>query len=240
MPATSINYGPGGFDFGQLPNNQVFMGGGMNWIRDTPLQVPSSPTTQLPMSTTMPDLLQAQPVGAQQPINPTGVPDLFQPGLYPTSYSGTDANWANNIWSTASPIIQRLTSMMTPVAQNPTQLPTDMSAIMKNAAPGVLQSTMNNLAGRNMLNSSVASDSFSKALSGLGGTAMTLANQNAATNQAANNQVSLENLKSMMNMPIMLNSLLSNISGMGQLGQQSFYANPLAPYELLNNFLLNY
>ena len=71
---------------------------------------------------------------------------------------------------------------------------------------------MNNLASRGMLNSSVASDALSKTATGLGSTAMQM----------------------QYGLPTMLGQLASNI------GQQSYSSNPLAPYELLSNFVLNY
>lgn len=196
----------------------------------------------------MPDLLTNMQVGSPQYFNPavgTGTMDVFQPNLFPSSTSGTTTGGIGlGFLNQASPVLQRLANYTTPQADNPQALPTDMSSLIRMAAPQALQSTMNNLAGRGMINSSVGSDALSKTLTNLGANAMTLGNQNAATNQATTLQTNLANLGSQLQTPNVLNTLLGNIGGLGStaggLGQFSYSANPLAPYELLNQFVLNY
>lgn len=132
----------------------------------------------------------------------TGNMDLFQSGLYPQSYSGVSPQYSDQ----AMPqIIQQLQSSLS-------SMPTSINNFTRTGAYSTLQDVMNNLAGRGMMNSSVASDALAKGITGMG-------------NQAAQMQYQS---------PQVLGSLANN------LGNFSYSSNQLAPYELLSNFVLNY
>lgn len=132
----------------------------------------------------------------------TGTMDIFQPNLYPQSYSGISPQYSNQMLASLIPQLQQSTSGM----------PTSINNFTRTGAYSTLQDVMNNLAGRGMLNSSVASDALSKGITGMG-------------NQAAQMQ---------FQSPQMLGQLAQNLGGF------SYSSNQLAPYELLNNFILGY
>jgi len=130
------------------------------------------------------------------------VGNLLQPNLFPSSFSGINPGFSNNILTQIAPLL----------AQSLGNVPSTSGNFMKSQAGGALQDTINSLASRNMLNSSVASDTLAKTATNLGGTAMQMQSQ----------------------VPTILGQLATN------LGSQSMSSNPLAPYELLSNFVLNY
>jgi hypothetical protein len=140
--------------------------------------------------------------GVQSQAGTNSIGNLLQPNLFPSSFSGVNPNFSNNILAQIAPLL----------TQGLGNLPSTPGNFMKSQAGGVLQDTINGLASRNMLSSSVASDTLAKTASNLGGTAMQMQSQ----------------------IPTMLGQLATN------LGSQSMSSNPLAPYELLSNFVLNY
>jgi hypothetical protein len=145
-----------------------------------------------------PQIAPAAGINTTSPTNPTTTPDLFQPSLYPVSYSGLNPS----VLSAFGPA----------AAQSAAQVPTSINDFVKASFSPMMTEQLNNLAGRNILNSSVASDAISKGFSGLAGTAAQM----------------------QMQVPQMLASVA------GGLGNMSYSSNPLAPYELLNDFVLGY
>jgi hypothetical protein len=132
----------------------------------------------------------------------TGTMDIFQPGLFPSSYSGMDRGFSSSTLESILPLLQRSLS----------SLPNSSSNFMRSNAGGVLQDAVNNLSSRGILNSSVASNTLARTASNLGGQAMQM--------QA--------------NLPSILGQLATNV------GNYSYQSNPLAPYQLLNNFITSY
>lgn len=140
--------------------------------------------------------------GVGSPFSSSGSPELFQPGLYPMSFSGINP-------SMSSPIMQQIAPL---ISQYATNLPTSINNFVRSGAPSMFQDVLNNLAGRRMLSSSVASDALAGGITGMG-------------NQLAGMQFQA---------PTMLGQLASNLGGF------SYSANPLAPYSLLSQFALGY
>ena len=159
--------------------------------------------------------------------SPGGVPDIFQPGLFPFMISGTDPSIGQGWLDKASPLLSQFQGMQPP------QLETDFSGLMSRAMPGMMQDVMNKLASRGMINSSVAGDTMSKTLTDLGTNIMGMSNQNETANQNAY-------MQHMGMFPSMLGAV-GGLAGIGGgMGQYSLQANPLAPYETLSHFALNY
>lgn len=73
---------------------------------------------------------------------------------FQTSYSGMGPQWQNFSTQNVMPAIGNL-------------LNTGMGKTMQAQAAPAMQSVINNLAGRNMINSSVASDTMAKAMQGI-------------------------------------------------------------------------
>jgi len=157
----------------------------------------------------MPDLLQPMlpaslmnqfggGAGPGTSLNSSGAPNIFQPNLFPSSYSGVNPS-----------ILTALAPMLSQQLQS---APNSINSFMRTSAPSVLTDIFNNLGANRMMNSSVASDALSKGVQGLGATAM----------------------HQQMQMPAMLSQVAQQFGGM------SYSSNPLAPYELMNQFVLNY
>jgi hypothetical protein len=128
--------------------------------------------------------------------------DIFQPNLYPQSYSGINPEMSASILSQLAPLL----------TQTAGGLPNSINQYGQQQGSEVLQSLVNNLAGRNMVNSSVASDTLGKGLTGVGTNILGMQTGLSST----------------------LGSLIQNLGG------YSYTSNPLAPYSLLSNFVSSY
>ena len=175
--------------------------------------------------------------------NGGGMPELFQPGLMPFSISGTDTSFGAPYLQQGGNFLSQAGSMFDNAAgfaNNWKPLPTNFSSLMSKAAPGAMQQVLNSMAGRRMLNSSVASDTMSKALSELGTNVMGMANQNMQLNQQAVPTM-MGAFGNLIGQNANLAGQGANLAGQGaNLGKFSVQANPLAPYEMISNFALNF
>jgi len=166
-------------------------------------------------------------------------PEMFQPDLYPTSsgtntstsYSGLPSEYLDQLMQGLMPELMRSIQGMPQAIDEYTGKASQMyegmgRRLLDDAMPGIL----NNLAGRNVLNSSVASDAISK----------TATNIIPMFTDAAL-QAGMKGAEMKANIP----SILGNIANLGRVSESSAEgtsesSNPLAPYELLSNFTLNY
>ena len=138
----------------------------------------------------------------------------------PTSYTGLGSSWQDFSANTVQPVLANLVSNY-PQFMNKTY--DDATAGLGKVATAqlqpALQGALNSLAGRNMINSSVASDTMSKAgtgvLNNLLGYGASLQGQKAAA---------------LANMPNML-------GGIAQLGQYSSSTDNSVPYEIMATLL---
>lgn len=174
-------------------------------------------------------------------------PELFQPNLYQSStsgsnqssqgntFSGLDANYRNQIASGTIPQLLQAVSGLNSVPQQTANAATNLYSNMLNQGiNSSLQGVLNQLASRGILNSSVASDTLSK-------TAQDLIQTNA--NNAYQSQI--DSGKMQMLIPNILSSIMGlssynqgNTSSTGTSG--SYASDPLEPYTMLANFLMNY
>ena len=231
-----------------------------NWGTGTALNQGASVNTgaQNPIAATAP---QATAYDAE------GNPNLFQPGLFPTAtsvgqsgsqgtaqsntsgtsenYSGLDAQYRTGILSSVLPQLQ---ASLANFNQVPAQYADSASRLYGNLSRQALDQSLpeilQQLASRGMLNSSVGSDAISNA-------AMQIIPQFA--NQGYQAQMNAGQMQ--MQIP----SILATLAQLGQYSQGSSQQsgtsgstnnasslnysqnqNPLAPYELLSNFLMGY
>lgn len=173
-----------------------------------------------------------------QPILPKGTsaPDIFQPGLYPTatsisgSRSRTGMDWG-------SPFMQQITPMLTTAAGKLPGTVEQMGETLQDRykdlmgmalGPQAFQGTLNQLAGRNILDSSMVPAALAQAAIPIMQQIGDIGFQSALAQQQAQ-----------MGLP----SMLAGIAGLGQTatgetGAISRSQDPLAPYNLLSQFLL--
>lgn len=140
--------------------------------------------------------------------------------LYPTSYSGMGEGWQNFSQNQAMPILSSLLSNYPGYIDNTyNTASTGLANFTSNQLQPAIQSTLNGLAGRNMINSSVAGDALSKTLTGLAGNM-----QGYQANLAA------DAAKAKMAYP----SFALNAANTGQ---HSTSTNPLAPYQMMADLI---
>lgn len=155
-----------------------------------------------------------EPTPESEPV--VDLPTLT-PDIYPKSESGIDFN-ANELLSSIKGLLEEQVPLIPERASElGSALQAKYSNLMKRVAPQAFQGTLNNLASRNILDSSIASDTLANIGTGLA--------ENVG-DQAYDSY--LQGLLSEMNVPTQLSTL-------AQLGQRSTSENPLAPY---TNFLL--
>lgn len=102
-----------------------------------------------------------------------------------SSYSGMGGAWQNFSQNKILPIIQQLTSSFSNYAQPFNAANTASTQYMENQLMPSMQGVLNKLAGRGMINSSVASDALSKVGADLGRQALGV-NANMMGNAALN------------------------------------------------------
>lgn len=102
-----------------------------------------------------------------------------------SSYSGMGGAWQNLSQNKILPIIQQLTSSFSNYAQPFNAANTASTQYMENQLMPSMQGVLNKLAGRGMINSSVASDALSKTAAQMGGQALGM-NANLMGNAAVN------------------------------------------------------
>jgi len=156
------------------------------------------------------------------------IPSDVYPYTKQSQQSQTGMDWGSDFGQTLSPLLQQsaqqlpgLLSGISPAIQG------QYSSLMKQAlGPEAFQGTLNQLANKNMLNSSVAGDAMSKTAS------------NIAT------QVGNQGYNSLLQGLLAQTQLPSQLGNLGQLLQtsqssgESITEQPLAPYELLAKMLM--
>lgn len=135
--------------------------------------------------------------------------------LYPTSYSGLGSVWQNFSANQAPKLESWLNNYDTNVNTAYNQASQGVGNVLSNQIAPAIQQNINGLAGRGMLNSSVAGDVMSKTMTGLAGNQQTNAmNLNAGRASA-------------------LLDLGKQLMAGGAMGQYSESSNPLAPYQTM-------
>ena len=183
------------------------------------------------------------------------IPDIFQPNLFPTSSnvsSSTGLNTAfsnsfsgldnNNRQSLMGAILPQLTGQIS-------NMPGNIDAYMGNAnqmyqgqmkrgLEQFMPQVLEGMNSRGMLNSSLTSDALANT-----------AAQIIPTFADKSFQAGMQGAQMKASMPQILGQLASlgqvsrgssGSTGMTQANSRAQTSNPLAPYELLSNFLLNY
>ncbi len=198
-----------------------------------PVDLSNNPTHHAPS---------ANPVatkGDNGTANGTGI-NFFQPDLFSSSssqngsFSGSNSgiNWDSPFMQALMPQLQSSIQAMPGLLDNYQQTVQDQQANLARTAlgPEAFQGTMNDLASRGMLNSSVASDAISKAAQNI--------MQQVLTNGF---QASTDALTNKLNYP----TALGRLAQLGQEGSsfgfsfgQSQSSDPLQPYQLASNMIM--
>lgn len=138
-----------------------------------------------------------------------------------TKYTGLGAGYTNFTNNNLLPLLQQLVSgYATNVDKAYNNANTSLGTITRNTITPAIQSTINNLAGRNMINSSVAGDTMSKTISSL---SSDLLNKQAGI--ASNKATALTTG---------YGDLLTNLTGLGQYRTES---DTSIPYQIMANLL---
>ena len=135
--------------------------------------------------------------------------------LYPTSYNGLGSIWKNASQSLAPQFTDFYSNYNNNVNNAFNQAQGGIQGVLSNQIAPAIQGNINNLAGRNMLNSSVASDTLSKTMTGI-----------TNNQQAQNTALNTARMTSLLDLGKQL------MSGAG-LSQYSENSNPLAPYQMM-------
>lgn len=169
-------------------------------------------------------------LGMPQPSS-FNIPTDLHPGSSSSSSSSghTGINWESPAAATALPYLQQATEDLPGYVQSiPGLLTSQYSNLMDEAmGPNAFQGTLNNLASRNVLNSSIASDAMARLANSI---AQNIGNQSYLAQ--------LQGVNAQMNLP----NLLGQIATLGQestsrSGGSSSNSNPLAPYTLMAQML---
>jgi len=165
-----------------------------------------------------------------------GAPDIFQPGLYPTatSISGTQSrtgmDWGSPFMKQVSPMLTAATKELPGVIGKMGETLQDRYKSLMGTAlrQQAFQGTLNQLAGRNILDSSVAASALAQ-------TAVPIMQQIG--------DIGFQSALAQQQAQVGLPSMLAQIAGLGQTGVSAGGAisrsqDPLAPYKLLSQFLL--
>ena len=135
--------------------------------------------------------------------------------LYPSSYSGLGSVWQQFGANQAPKLEGWLNNYDTNVNTAYNQASQGVGNVLSNQISPAIQQNINGLAGRGMLNSSVAGDVMSKTMTGLAG----------------NHQANAMNLNAGRASALL--DLGKQLMAGGSLGQYSESSNPLAPYQML-------
>ncbi len=139
----------------------------------------------------------------------------------PSSYGGLGAGYQGFMGSDLLPLLQQLVSgYATNVDKAYNNANTSLGTITRNTITPAIQSTINNLAGKNMINSSVAGDAMSKTISNL---SSDLLNKQAGI--SANKATALSTG---------YGDLLTNLANIGRYQTSS---DTSAPYQIMANLL---
>jgi hypothetical protein len=176
-----------------------------------------------PTSMDLENRTQYRPTGTSSESSPTqlfDVEDLVDRGIYNKSYSGLDPN--SQLTQTLLPLITQQAQQLPGQAEDFTGTLQDFfkNLMRQSLGPQAFQGTLNQLAGRNVLNSSVASDALAKAQTGI-----------ASDIGQRGFEAQLAGLQQQMGVPTQLAQLL------GGVGKISESQDPLGPYNLMARFL---
>lgn len=164
-------------------------------------------------------------------INGGNFPDLFQPDLYSTSrsssFSGLAKKYRKQIGNTLVPeMVQKATELPETIDKY-TQNAADLyQRLSRRALEDAQGSILNNLANRNVLNSSVASDAISKSIKDI-----------VPTFADRGYQAAMEGAKMQATVPSILGQLASLAKYSTASGSSQ---DPLEPYKLLSNFVMGF
>ena len=146
---------------------------------------------------------------------------MFQPGLVPGSYSGLPEGYRDSFLNTLMPKLNEGINNYNTNIDTAYNLADQraLSTAKKSMREGA-GSILNNLANRNVLNSTVASDALSKGMSDI-------------SNQAADRSYQAGSAAAAMkaNYP----SVLGNLAQLGSYSEQN---DPLDPYRLVSNMFM--
>lgn len=142
-------------------------------------------------------------------------------GLFPTSYSGLGEEYEGFAEGKVLPLLQQLMGggYQKIITDAYGQAQQGLGQYTKTQMQPAVQSTINQLAGRNMLNSSTASDTLAKTMSGI-------------ADQSQGYQAQLQG-----NMAGQLSQYPDWITQLMQMGGTSQSSNPLAPYQTLASLI---
>jgi hypothetical protein len=139
----------------------------------------------------------------------------------PQSYSGLGSAYQGFNTDTVIPLLQKLLGGYSGNVNSAyDNASSGLGALTKNTITPAIQQVINSLAGKNMLNSSVASDTMSNTISGL-------------SNNLLSNQTSLAGDKASA-LTTGYNNLLTNAAG---LGQYSSSTDNSTPYKIMAQLL---
>ena len=149
----------------------------------------------------------------------TNTQNILQPDKYSSSYSGIGADNQSELMGAVLPqLTNSMTNYRSDIDKSTKAAQEGFTSMNKQAMTSGLQSILNNLASRGMLNSSVASDTISKGMTDI-----------TNTNSDKYFQAAMQNAVMKAEEPTMLAKIAS-------LGSYSQSSNPLEPYELMANF----
>ena len=149
-------------------------------------------------------------------INALSIPN----NVGPTSYSGFGSGWQNWSQNTVQPVLSNLLGNYEGFVNNAYGNATNgMQQFAQNQMAPAAQSVINNLAGRGMINSSVAGDTMSKTLSNI-------------ANQAQGYQAQMAG--SQANAMMQLPTFATNLA---QFGQYSNSTDNSTPYRIMASLL---
>ena len=217
-------------DFTGRPNAIEDPMGALMWTREK-LGLPTNFGGMLGTS----PLINGQPAGGGGgggiDISPGGgfIPNAV-PGSSSSSQSQSGINWQAPILSTIQPLLDESIQALPGLAQSyPQKIQRGYEGMMRTAlSPQAMQGALNQLNRRGMINSSVAGDTLSK-LSG------SIASQIGASYYPA----MMAGLDKQWELPSLLGNIAAGLGKESASVSLSESSDPLAPYKLMMDFLIN-